>query len=581
MDRITRFAGHLGDSASFAGAERRKDEHRIHDRPGDSEDDSIRRRDRGLDAAIVSADTLLTEITDADRARYAKVEQLTSALPDRTKDFPMDSIIHSPLEIMSRQDCLTRFNKSFKAGKNMIANERYIKALCGSHGGNICYPMVVTPLRGTPRMDWLVTIGHPDDASRLARAHLKKSDLYGVAFLGDGVLSTKDMELWKEQRTELIDAFLPYSSLEKIYPVSKARAIHAVMTRIPSLLDENNVLEVNEFFLHEAMAQLQMTLLGETQEYMEELNVPLREAFTAAFQPLDDPMEALKVRRASRKYVQSWANRVVERATDAQGNPRHEGPENGHPHGPLAARIATLCPHAERASKIRRDAASTFLFAGHDTTANLMTWCTYELCRNPQYQDRLRDELHALVRKHGELTYRSFQDAPFFSRVIAETLRMWPSVPNGTFRELQHDDVVVGRDGKLVTLPKGTQINIPPWLLHTNPDLWVDPEVFNPDRDFHPSEIFYGEAFNGIATSSERFFPFTTAKRDCIGRNFAHMEARIILGTMLLNYRVELAEPTKSLEPTARVRDEDVFLAKNNATMSPVDGIYVKFVPIQ
>ena len=61
-------------------------------------------------------------------------------------------------------------------------------------------------------------------------------------------------------------------------------------------------------------------------------------------------------------------------------------------------------------------------------------------------------------------------------------MRMWPVVPNGTFRELQMADSVTGNDGEQVKLPAGTHIQILNWPRHRNPDLWEDPHRFNPDR---------------------------------------------------------------------------------------------------
>lgn len=96
------------------------------------------------------------------------------------------------------------------------------------------------------------------------------------------------------------------------------------------------------------------------------------------------------------------------------------------------------------------------------------------------------------------------------------------SVPNGTFRELEHDDTVTGKEGRQVTLPKGTQINIPVWLLHMSCDLWGPTvERFDPDRDFLPEEVWNGQALGQWNPQSHRYMPFTSAPRDCIGASFS------------------------------------------------------------
>merc|ERR1712100_855243 len=88
------------------------------------------------------------------------------------------------------------------------------------------------------------------------------------------------------------------------------------------------------------------------------------------------------------------------------------------------------------------------------------------------------------ARHHCQPHDMAWEDLPrmtFLTRLITETLRFWPSVPNGTFRELQSDETLRGRDGKMVTLKKGTNLWIGQWALHLNPALWgEDAHLFNP-----------------------------------------------------------------------------------------------------
>ena len=67
-----------------------------------------------------------------------------------------------------------------------------------------------------------------------------------------------------------------------------------------------------------------------------------------------------------------------------------------------------------------------------------------------------------------------FQASPFLTKCITETLRLWPVVPNGTFRQLSHDDYVKGRNGERVLLPKGTFVQITTIGRQRDPQLWGD-----------------------------------------------------------------------------------------------------------
>ena len=81
------------------------------------------------------------------------------------------------------------------------------------------------------------------------------------------------------------------------------------------------------------------------------------------------------------------------------------------------------------------------------------------------------------------MDYDDLTRLPFMTQCVMETLRLWPAVPNGTFREMQFDDVITGPGGKDVKVPKGTYVQILTWPRHRNKDLWgEDADEFNPVR---------------------------------------------------------------------------------------------------
>jgi cytochrome P450 len=219
--------------------------------------------------------------------------------------------------------------------------------------------------------------------------------------------------------------------------------------------------------------------------------------------------------------------------------------------------------------------AFIFAFAGHDTTGHTLTFLAYELARQPLIQERLRQEVNswfqAIESQKRDITYTDLANLPFMTRCWTETLRLWPAVTNGTFRELQVNDYVhskfKGSNGEeqLVDVPKGTLINIPNWPRHRNPDLWgPDATEFNPDREFRSDEIWNGDVFRAYNPATERFSPFTFGPRDCIGKNFAHMEARLIMAHVLRSFRLELSDAYVNM-------DRSKFLGVNYGTMGPQD----------
>ena len=166
--------------------------------------------------------------------------------------------------------------------------------------------------------------------------------------------------------------------------------------------------------------------------------------------------------------------------------------------------------------------------------------------------------------KQGEknITYKDFKRLPFMTRCIMETLRLWPALANGTYRELEEDDYIIGNDGVKVEIHKGTFIQIPNWFRHRNPELWgEDVNIFNPEREFVDEELWEGSVINTYNPSTKRFSPFTYGPRDCIGKNFSQMEMRIILLHLLQTYSFELTEKQKFMG--------DEYFTFNKFTMGP------------
>ena len=109
--------------------------------------------------------------------------------------------------------------------------------------------------REPPKLTNLVLLSDPEDCERIARNHVTKMPDQSL-FLGDGVLSTTDNSSWREQRMHFTEAFLPLVSLAKLFPINVRRAQHSMM-RLPRDA-AGAVVDMNEFLLHEAMAQLQV-----------------------------------------------------------------------------------------------------------------------------------------------------------------------------------------------------------------------------------------------------------------------------------------------------------------------------------
>nr|CAI5854948.1 unnamed protein product [Callosobruchus analis] len=173
-----------------------------------------------------------------------------------------------------------------------------------------------------------------------------------------------------------------------------------------------------------------------------------------------------------------------------------------------------------------------FFNAGFETSSSTMTFALYELATNPEYQDKLRDEIKAILKKHdGKLTYEAVMEMDYLEKVINETLRKHPPLAN-SIRVCSRDYKVPGTD---FTLEAGTNLIFTIQPIHMDPEYYPDPEKFNPEN--------FSEE-NKAKRPPFTFMPFGEGPRMCIGLRFGKMQTKVGLITVLSQYRVALNKKT-------------------------------------
>jgi len=167
-----------------------------------------------------------------------------------------------------------------------------------------------------------------------------------------------------------------------------------------------------------------------------------------------------------------------------------------------------------------RDEAMTLLLAGHETTANLLTWGWHLLSRHPEAAARLRREVAGLG--HAP-SYDDLRALPYAYGVVAEVLRLFPPawvLEREVTAELELDGW---------SIPAGSIVLASQFALHRDPRFWSEPTAFRPER-WLTSEGSFSEDAPGQPRGA--WFPFGAGTRVCVGESFAWTEAVLVLATL-------------------------------------------------
>jgi cytochrome P450 len=179
-----------------------------------------------------------------------------------------------------------------------------------------------------------------------------------------------------------------------------------------------------------------------------------------------------------------------------------------------------------------RDEVMTLLQAGHETTANALTWIWYLLAQHPEVEGRLLAEVRAVLGGRSP-TVADIRQLEYTERVVLESLRLYP--PFFAMGRQAMEDCAI--DGHRVSA--GTVVWMSQWVMHRDPRYFEEPEAVRPDR-----------WADGLLGRLPRFayFPFGGGQRQCIGNAFAMMELVLVVATMAQQLRLSLA-PGQQVTP--------------------------------
>ncbi|CAD5125173.1 DgyrCDS13416 [Dimorphilus gyrociliatus] len=198
------------------------------------------------------------------------------------------------------------------------------------------------------------------------------------------------------------------------------------------------------------------------------------------------------------------------------------------------------------------DEVDTFMFEGHDTTAAGISFALYNLAKYPEIQEKCREEVMEVLGESDTVSWNDLSKLTYLTKTLKESLRVSPPVPS-IQREITEERTLC--DGR--RLPKGVAVVLSIYAIHHDPDVWENPDKFDPER-----HSIRGER------DPFAFVPFSAGPRNCIGQNFALNEMKATVAIVLKHFFLSEIKGFKA-QPVGQV------------TIKSLNGLWVNLRPLK
>ncbi|KAL1254370.1 hypothetical protein QQF64_016599, partial [Cirrhinus molitorella] len=380
-------------------------------------------------------------------------------------------------------------------------------------------------------------------------------NLFGKRFLGNGLITAADHDVWYRQRRIMDPAFSStylrglmgtfnemserlMDHLEKIADTKTPVIMHGLVNCVTLDVICKVAFGVDLNFLKQTDSPFQNAV----ELCLKGMVFDIREPFFALYpknwktvQQIKDAVELL--RTTGEKWIQNRKTAI----------------ENGEnvPKDILTQILKTAEEENVNSAKDHEqmlDNFVTFFIAGQETTANQLSFAIMELGRHPEIYKRAKAEVDEILGTKRDISYEDLGKFTYLSQVLKETLRLYPTAP-GTSRWLHEDMVING-----LKIPGGCSVAFSSYVSQRMDLYFKDPLKFDPERfDVNAPKPYYC------------YYPFTLGPRTCLGQVFSQMEAKVVLAKLLQRFEFSLV-PGQSFD------------IKDTGTLRPKSGVicYIK-----
>jgi cytochrome P450 len=344
--------------------------------------------------------------------------------------------------------------------------------------------------------------------------------------LGNGLLTAEGQD-WRVQRRALAPLFSPRQIAE--FAPAVHRVGRATVERMNRRRD-GAVADIGALMSRLALEVLEQTLFS--QGLGREASA-FQRAVSSYFETIGriDPLDLLgapafvpRLRRRRGRGALQFFDAAVNAIIEKRRQLLSEG--GGAPRDLLNLLMSAKDPEDGRAiaeADVRANII-TFINAGHETTANALTWSLFLLSQSPEWRERAEADADQAFDADGTV---ASERCEILRAVFEEALRLYPPAAM-LARQAIADDELAG-----INIPAGTVVTVSPYVLHRRKGLWDNPDAFDPSR-------FLGERRDRIDRFA--YIPFGAGPRVCIGMAFAMQEGIILLAHLLRAFRFDLVK---------------------------------------
>jgi cytochrome P450 len=368
--------------------------------------------------------------------------------------------------------------------------------------------------------------------------------------LGEGLLTNRDQNSWFARRRMLQPVFHRRRIATMVDEMVAAG--QKMLSRWQELYAPKDIINIHEEMMRVTLDIINRTMFGadvtgEAGRVGTAMTVLTRYAFAQAGNPFSLPTW-IPTRRNKEFHR---ALRIIDSVVLGLIRARQVTRDSGNqPRGDLLDMLLDA-EDAETGERMTDqevlDEVKTIFAAGHETTANALTWTWLLLSEHPEVGEKLKAELDVVLGGHSP----SATDIPnlrYTKQVFDEALRLYPPVP-ALVRRVVRPAMLDGYE-----IPGDSRVLISIYNMHRHPRFWEEPTRFEPER-FSPEQR--------APHQDLAYIPFGAGQHKCIGNNFALMEGPLLLAMIAQRYELELV-PERPVEREVAI------------TMRPKEGLYAR-----